>query len=54
MIIDKEMILVSRKATAEMIEAAWAQALDEDADGVWDAMVTAWDKLRQQTENAFR
>ncbi len=34
-----EMVLVPRKPTAEMIEAAWASALAEDALGVWEAMI---------------
>ena len=34
-----EFVLVPKVATAEMIEAAWAQALDENAAGVWEAMI---------------
>lgn len=37
-----EMVLVPLHPTKEMIEAAWAAALDEDASGVWSAMIEAW------------
>ena len=37
-----DMILVPRKPTAEMLEAAWADALAEDAAGVWEAMIQAY------------
>jgi hypothetical protein len=37
-----EMVLVPRKPTAEMLEAAWASALNEDAQGVWNSMIQAW------------
>ena len=37
-----EMVLVPRHPTKEMIEAAWAEALAEDAVGVWKEMIDAW------------
>ena len=37
-----EMVLVPRRPTPEMIDAAWADALAEDAGGVWKAMITNW------------
>ena len=39
---EKEMVLVPRIPTREMLDAAWASALDEDASGVWRAMIEAW------------
>lgn len=33
------MVMVPRKPTKEMLDAAWASALAEDAEGVWDAMI---------------
>jgi hypothetical protein len=35
------MVLVPRIPTKEMLEAAWADALAEDAKGVWKAMIDA-------------
>ncbi len=32
-------VLVPREPTAEMLDAAWAYALDEDAVGVWKSML---------------
>jgi hypothetical protein len=37
-----EMVLVPRCPTKEMIEAAWADALAEDAAGVWKSMIAAF------------
>jgi hypothetical protein len=39
---ETEMVLVPRVPTKEMIEAAWAAALNENAGGVWRAMIDAW------------
>ena len=39
---EPEMVLVPRKPTKEMIEAAWASVHDEDAAGVWADMIQAW------------
>jgi hypothetical protein len=36
------MVLVPREPTKEMLEAAWADALAEDAAGVWRAMIAAY------------
>jgi hypothetical protein len=38
----EEMVLVPRIPTKEMIEAAWADALAEDAKGVWESMICEW------------
>jgi hypothetical protein len=38
----QEMVLVPRIPSKEMIEAAWADALAENAEGVWRAMIEAW------------
>lgn len=37
-----EMVLVPRHPTKEMIDAAWADALAEDAEGVWNRMIESW------------
>ena len=37
-----EMVLVPRKPTKEMIEAAYWDANDENAAGVWESMIEAW------------
>lgn len=37
-------ILVPRKPTKEMLEAAWADALSEDAAGVWQSMIEEYEK----------
>jgi hypothetical protein len=37
-----ELVLVPRLPTKEMIEAAYWDALGEDAAGVWKAMIEAW------------
>lgn len=39
---DQEMVLVPRRATAQMIDAAWADAMAEDAEGVWNRMIEEW------------
>ncbi len=39
---EQKMILVPRRPTKEMLEAAWADALAEDAAGVWAAMIASW------------
>lgn len=39
---DQEMVLVPRRPTKEMIDAAFYSATDEDAAGVWDDMIKAW------------
>ena len=38
----QELVLVPRIPTKEMLEAAWADALAEDAAGVWAAMLAAY------------
>ena len=37
-----EMVVVPRIPTKEMIRAAWEAATDEDAAGVWRAMIEAF------------
>lgn len=37
-----ELVLVPRHPTKEMIDAAWAAATAENADGVWNAMIECW------------
>jgi hypothetical protein len=37
----EEYILVPRNPTREMLDAAWADALAEDAAGVWASMIQA-------------
>lgn len=39
-------VLVPRTPTKEMLDAAWASALAEDAAGVWAAMIEASNKER--------
>jgi hypothetical protein len=39
---DTEMVMVPRHPTKKMIDAAWAEALAEDAAGVWRVMVETW------------
>jgi hypothetical protein len=36
-------VCVPRVPTKDMIEAAWAEALAEDAAGVWQVMVEAYE-----------
>jgi len=42
-----EMIMVPKRPTKEMIEAAWAGALAEDAAGVRKAMIECWLEQRK-------
>lgn len=37
-----EFVSVPRNPTPAMLEAAWADALAEDAAGVWRSMIDAW------------
>jgi hypothetical protein len=46
----QEFVLVPRTPTKEMLEAAWADALAEDAMGVWRAMVERWESSCKQGE----
>ena len=39
---DQEMVLVPKRATKEMIDAAYWAALDENAESVWGKMIDAW------------
>lgn len=36
-------VLVPRIPTEEMLKAAWADAHDESAIGVWESMLEAWE-----------
>jgi hypothetical protein len=38
-----EFVLVPRVPTKEMLEAAWAEAVGEDAAGVWREMIAEWE-----------
>jgi hypothetical protein len=38
---ESEFVLVPRTPTKQMLEAAWADALAEDAAGVWKSMLEA-------------
>jgi hypothetical protein len=49
-----EYILVPRKPTKEMLEAAWADALGEDAAGVWKAMIDNWESASEKWEFSNR
>lgn len=41
-------VLVPVEPTQEMLEAAWAEALAESADGVWREMVATAPKIGEQ------
>ena len=43
----EQFILVPRNPTPEMLEAAWASALAEDAGGVWLSMIEEFEKSLQ-------
>lgn len=36
---EEEWVCVPRRPTKAMLDAAWAYALDEDAEGVWRSMI---------------
>lgn len=44
---EPEMVLVPRKPTKEMLEAAWAAAHAENAAEVWQEMIEAWEKANR-------
>jgi hypothetical protein len=46
----QEMVLVPRMPTKQMLDAAWADALAEDASGVWRAMIEEWESSSKQLE----
>lgn len=39
---EQEMILVPRRPTQEMVDAAYGAAHSEDAEAVWEKMVERW------------
>jgi hypothetical protein len=43
---EQEMILVPRRPTKEMLDAAYWPNIDDDIEGLWEAMVDCW--LRNQ------
>ena len=47
---EKEMVLVPRKPTSEMLRAGWASANEEDAAGVWRDMIEVWESASKQRE----
>lgn len=51
--VEPEMVLVPRNPTKAMLDAAWADALGEDAAGVWQSMIDAW-LAREQGKLAER
>lgn len=46
----QEMVLVPRKPTKEMLDAAWAESNEENAEGVWRDMLEAWELSRKNGE----
>jgi hypothetical protein len=46
--VETEIVLVPRNPTKEMIEAAWADAMAEDAEAVWKRMVECWLSSQQR------
>ena len=48
------MVLVPRRPTAEMLQAGWASANEEDVEGVWRDMIDQWESSRKQRELAQR
>lgn len=48
---EQEMVLVPRKPSKEMLEAAWAHALAEDAEGVWRSMISCWLQISGNSSN---
>ncbi|MDE2329985.1 MAG: hypothetical protein KGK16_04290 [Bradyrhizobium sp.] len=45
-----EMVLVPRIPTKEMLDAAWADALAEDAAGVWHSMIENWLSCKERKD----
>ena len=45
-----DMVLVPRRPTQAMLDAAWANAHDENAEGVWGDMIEEWELCREQGE----
>jgi len=45
---ENELVLVPRKPTKEMLDAAWAYEFAEDAAGVWAAMIEQYEKSSRQ------
>jgi hypothetical protein len=45
-----EYIYVPRSPTAEMLRAAWADALAEDAEAVWKSMIEAYENSLKHRE----
>jgi hypothetical protein len=41
MLIEVDLLVVPKKPTQQMLDAAWASALAEDAAGVWESMIEA-------------
>jgi hypothetical protein len=50
---NKEYVLVPRVPTKEMLKAAWADALGEDAAGVWRSMIEAFEDQLDSSGNSF-
>ena len=41
-----EMVLVPRVPTGAMLKAGWAEAHEENAEGVWSDMIETWELER--------
>lgn len=46
----EEYVLVPRNPTKEMLDAAWADALAEDAAGVWASMIEEYESQMIPTQ----
>jgi hypothetical protein len=47
-------VIVPRVPTKEMIDAAWASALAEDALGVWNEMIEAAPKRLSESQQVWK
>ena len=47
-------VCVPREPTAEMLKAAWAEALGEDAAGVWSSMIDESEGLTKSEEEILK
>jgi hypothetical protein len=46
----EEFVLVPRNPTKEMLAEGWYEAHEENAAGVWRAMIEAWELSQKQRE----
>jgi hypothetical protein len=47
----EDFVLVPRKPSPGMLEAAWAYIRDEDGLGVWNAMISAYEEESGRVEH---